>query len=867
MRRLCLVFLLLLWPALGWAQKLHLQLDSEEVYANLPFVLSVVAQGFDENPQPTLSKLNLPGCRVTPIGVTPNVSSMVQIFNGQRSETRDVTFVFRFRIEAPQAGEYKVPALVAEQGSKKAESQPARFTVRAVDDTKDMQVRLILPERPLWVGETVDGALEWYLRREVGNRAFAVPLFDQDDWVEVEAPPGQPRLAGFSAGSRQLELPYKQDKVNFEGADYTRFRFEFRLTPTRAGVLTPQAARIVAALNVGSGRDFFGFPSPELRLFQAVSKPIHLDIRPLPQAGRPESFKNAVGAAFSMDVQAGRTVVRVGDPIELRILLRGNGRLAGLILPSLSSMGLSEAHFAMTEEAPAGEVLDDGKGKLFRVSVRLRSTEAKEIPSLSFSYFDPNQGKFQTVRSQPIALNVKGSAVVGAQDVVDATGKGQAGPTLNKGQAAPKSATAAEPVLPLVGADLALSDEQKTWRRASSMRDVLPWLIALYGASLALLLTYGARRRNHAERQREAETQRALRALQKELQAAAKDAAHDAAPRLCAALRALRKELGQEPGAASALLERLETESYSRDAASRPLDAALRAEVESLAKSWLKAGRPARSPSEGSAKATLGLLLPLGFGVAVALSTATAPVFAQDSAAEQKLARARSSYKDALAQTDRDRRANGFTEAEQLLRELATAYPDRPQLLCDWGNAALLAQEPGRSLLAFRRALRLDPTLPRARRNLSFLREHLPEWLPRPHSGAVDSLLFWAELLAAPQRQVLLAAAALCSVALLIPWSSRRRRLLRALSALPMLVALAMALSLIVEHDSTRDAVVVMTGATLRSADSLGAPPALGHPLPAGTEVTVSEVRGEWARITLADGQNGWLASSSIENL
>ena len=312
-------------PGRAQAQQLSLQLDSDEVYAGLPFVLTVAARGFDESPQPTLSKLAIPGCKVTSLGVSPNVSSMVQIVNGQRSEFRNVTFAYRFRIETTQSGQYTVPPLTAEQGGKKATSPPARFSVKSVDDTKDMQLRLILPERPLWVGETVDATLEWYLRRDVGQRTFSVPLFDQDEWVEIEAPPGQPRLGGFQAGSRQLELPYSQDKANLDGSEFARFRFQFRLTPSKVGTLSLPPARIVAALNVGFGRDVFGFQVPESRLFAAATKPLKLEIRPLPQAGRPASFKNAVGSAFNIEVSAGRTVVRVGDPIELRILLRGNG--------------------------------------------------------------------------------------------------------------------------------------------------------------------------------------------------------------------------------------------------------------------------------------------------------------------------------------------------------------------------------------------------------------------------------------------------------------------------------------------------------------------------------------------------------------
>lgn len=846
-----------LWlaPQRLYAQQLSLHLDAEEVYANLPFVLSVAAQGFDEEPQPTLSKLAIAGCRVTPLGVTPNISSMLQIVNGQRSESRTVTFVFRFRVEADHPGQFVVPVLTAEQGGKKAQSQQARFTVRAVDDSKDMQLRLSLPERPLWVGETIEASLDWYLRREIGNRTFAVPLFDQDDWLEIEAPAGDPKLPGFRAGSRQLELPYKQEKATLDGAEYTRFRFQFRLTPSRAGILSPPPARVVAELRTGIGRDAFGFPVAESSLFQAVSKPLRLEIRPLPQAGRPASFKNAVGSAFALEVQAGRTVVRVGDPIELRILLRGNGRLAGLILPELSAMGLSEQLFGTPEEPPSGELLEDGKGKLFRVTVRLRSTEAREIPALTLGFFDPEKGSYQTVRSQPIALSVKGSAVVGAGDVVaapSATGAAAASGAGAKGQ------PAAESALPLVGADLALSSEQKSWQRAPALRGLLPLILGIYGTALVLLVVQLARRRNRSARQKDAQVQDSVRRLRKELEAAAKDAARDAAPRLCASLRSLRKELALPAAEGNALLERLETEAYSPSAADRPLSPALRGEVEQLIQAFTTAARQRRPDGVGPA---IVLLLASGLGLGAAVA------HAQDGGAEQKLRRARASYQGSLAQTDRDKRRSGFADSEALLRELAATYPDRPQLLADWGNAALLAQEPGRAVLAYRRALRLQPGLSRARRNLSFLREHLPDWLPRPRSGGtIESLLFWQQLMAAPYQHVVLAGAVLLGVALLL-LLEERRRLGRMLALGPGIVALAMGLSLLTEHDAGRDAVVLSAGVTLRSADSLGAPPALGHPLPAGAEVTVGELRGDWARVTLADGQNGWLPSSAIETL
>ena len=175
-------------------------------------------------------------------------------------------------------------------------------------------------------------------------------------------------------------------------------------------------------------------------------------------------------------------------------------------------------------------------------------------------------------------------------------------------------------------------------------------------------------------------------------------------------------------------------------------------------------------------------------------------------------------------------------------------------------------------MLAYRRALSLDPTLARARRNLSFLRDRMPDWLPRPggKSGsrgqsALDVLPLSGQTMARPLRHVGLAGCVLLAVVLLIPWAGRRKH--RWLSALPVAGAGLFALSLWADRDPGREAVVVVPGAILRSADSAGAPPAFAHALPAGAEVTLGELRGDYARVALADGQTGWLSASMVEVL
>ena len=66
------------------AQSLRLEVDTEEIHAGLPFVLSLSASGFEESPEPAAPELAIEDCTVTYLGMSPSVSRQIQIVNGER---------------------------------------------------------------------------------------------------------------------------------------------------------------------------------------------------------------------------------------------------------------------------------------------------------------------------------------------------------------------------------------------------------------------------------------------------------------------------------------------------------------------------------------------------------------------------------------------------------------------------------------------------------------------------------------------------------------------------------------------------------------------------------------------------------------
>jgi len=226
-------------------------------------------------------------------------------------------------------------------------------------------------------------------------------------------------------------------------------------------------------------------------------------------------------------------------------------------------------------------------------------------------------------------------------------------------------------------------------------------------------------------------------------------------------------------------------------------------------------------------------------------------------------------YQAAQEIGDRDQRLAAFARAERLLRAAAEQGAADADLWANVGTAALQAEHLGQAVVAYRRALVLDPDHRRARQNIEHARTLLPPWVPRPEGeGLLDSFFEWHRAMAAGERAGAAAIAFALAAMLLGAGIARRSAMLRMFSLMPAVAwALLLASLVIGSADENGGAVIVGDDTVARAADSRNAPARFAEALPAGTEVRVAENRGEWSRIVLADGRDAWVPSSSVERI
>ncbi|MEC9093864.1 MAG: hypothetical protein VX438_14225 [Planctomycetota bacterium] len=233
-------------------------------------------------------------------------------------------------------------------------------------------------------------------------------------------------------------------------------------------------------------------------------------------------------------------------------------------------------------------------------------------------------------------------------------------------------------------------------------------------------------------------------------------------------------------------------------------------------------------------------------------------------------------YALALKESNPSVRIGAFRKAEvafaSVLEHVEPGEGKRPKvganLYVSWGNAAIQSENPGVAVLAFRRALLLEPNHRQAQNNLDYVRSQLPKWTQNPGKkyGPVQRFFFWSLWLGAPRVQLFSAVAFMVAsllMALSIWFSSVQ---LRWACVLPGLVWVVLVASSFYNAQPVNEKMVVFVAdeTQARSADSLNAPKSFATKIPCGTEATIVESRDDWTRVEFGDRKQGWVQNSSV---
>jgi len=247
---------------------------------------------------------------------------------------------------------------------------------------------VVTDDRP-FVGESIAYSLD------IGN---AVPVrgtsWDRPDWGTLTPAPGvEPEQ------SEQLDI--------IDGRRYEVTTLLMPLFALEAGATTIQPSVLEVTVPQRS-RSLFDLGAG--RKFQFASNALELTVRPLPELGKPDDFSGAVGR-FQLSGSIDRNRLNAGETATLVLKLNGRGALHK---PKIN-LELPDSVRRYSEQPQRNTKL---VSRALRTDVTFREALVPlqpgtiTIPPVSFSYFDPSEEVYRTVRTKPITLHVGGTAVV-----------------------------------------------------------------------------------------------------------------------------------------------------------------------------------------------------------------------------------------------------------------------------------------------------------------------------------------------------------------------------------------------------------------------------------------------------------------------
>ena len=580
----------------AWAQEVKVAVQEGPLYVGEPVLVRVTAEDFEEKPQPTCDPGTLPqGLSVRAVGVRPSISSFTQVINGQLTSYRKVIYAYDFHVTAEKPGGYRIPPFTVKQDQTAKVTQALSLRFQEISTDKDMRVSMILTQRAVYPGQQVPVTIEWWYGgdlNDVRDLTFRSPIFDQFTFTS-EPVGAQDTFLPVTTQKGVLRLKARREKRKLNGREFLVVASTPLLVVNQPGEYNLGALTVTMNKVTRWGRDVFGRRQPAAWARQrAVHNAGKLVIRELPIAQAPPAFAGAIGRGFTLKVGADRTVVRVGDPITLKIVLRGEGNLAMAALPRLSVWGLDSKRFRW----PGGEVGGtlSGESKSFTVTLRVLDESVAEIPGLSYSWFDPELGQFQTTRSSPVALRVQGAQMVRAEEVVGgaAVNGGQKPGEYPRQPEATGAPTVASPTgYDLTGADLAIETRAAELLVDESRRyGGAPVRFAVYGVSVLLVILAWIRRKMTDA---DPEVQRRRRATRERVQEVARAAGlprQEAASQIATAMRAMATQVnGPMAREVEDFLRRCDDLAYAPDTGNaEPIDRELHHHAMELARAMAK---------------------------------------------------------------------------------------------------------------------------------------------------------------------------------------------------------------------------------------------------------------------------------------
>ena len=200
---------------------------------------------------------------------------------------------------------------------------------------------------------------------------------------------------------------FRPQNAKFKGEDYRYVILKkVVLYPQKTGKLKLEPYVINLNIDVQTSRyDIFGN-----RIVRKVQQSITsstriVNVKPLPEEGKPADFKGAVGD-FNFSVTASKSSLDAGESLQAKVRVSGKGNLKLFELPKITVPSSLEVYEPEHKENVRTN-LAGMQGEILDVYTIVPQYKGKyPLPEVSFSYFDPKAKTYKRLTSEQLVIDV-----------------------------------------------------------------------------------------------------------------------------------------------------------------------------------------------------------------------------------------------------------------------------------------------------------------------------------------------------------------------------------------------------------------------------------------------------------------------------
>ncbi len=254
--------------------------------------------------------------------------------------------------------------------------------------SRNMQLRLQTDKTSCYVGEPILATYKLFTRLQSESNISKNPSFN-----------------GFSVVDMLPQIDHSPNNhESLNGREYNVYVIrKAQLYPLQSGAIELESAtldnKITFVKNENGTNNMFE------ENVSLTSKPVTIQVKPLPETGKPENFKDAVGN-FTIEAAVEKNNFSTDETGKLLITISGKGNMQLLTMPEINWSADFEVYETKITDNTNNTTLPISGSKTFEVPFTVAQVGTHTIPTIKFSFFDPSLATYKMVSTKSIALTI-----------------------------------------------------------------------------------------------------------------------------------------------------------------------------------------------------------------------------------------------------------------------------------------------------------------------------------------------------------------------------------------------------------------------------------------------------------------------------